>query len=144
MQALSPLIEQILINALVTRKAPAAGKRRLGLGLMVLSGFFLAAALVFCLLAGYGWLLNHYAQPLAALIAAVIAAVICLFIALCGLLLFKKTRPAITVEEKDVKEFATLLADTIGGDFAQSVRENPKTALLLAGATGFVTGRRFN
>ena len=89
LNALYPYIEQVAVEALMSKRAPLRRKNKVGLSLLALSGFFFGAFLIFGLIAGYGWLLTMYDQPTAALIAAGSGLLISAISSLIAIMLFK-------------------------------------------------------
>lgn len=142
---LVPLLKQVAIEGLINNRAPLPHTSKLGLGLAALSGLFLVAALIFVMISGYGWLLLQYDQPLAALIMAGSIVTIAAIISLIAYLLLKKKRqqkPAIQTE--DIMAIFAEAGDLVGDEFAQTIKDNPKTAVLIASVVGLVAGKRFN
>ena len=145
MNALMPLVEQFIVNTLVSKQAPFMRKSKLGLGLIALSGLFFSAALVFLIIAGYGWLLTQFTQPEAALITAAFVMATSLLTALTAVLVLKKTpERAHNAQSDEIHEMVTVLGELVGEEFESSIRENPKTAMILAGAAGLVAADRLN
>lgn len=144
MNALMPLVEQFVVNTLVSKQAPFTRKSKLGLGLMVLSGLFFCAALVFLVVAGYGWLLTQFTQPEAALITAAFILAASVLTALCAVLVLKKTPHHAPAQSDEILEMVTALGEMVGDDLETSIRDNPKTAMLLAGAAGLIAADRLN
>lgn len=145
MKALLYLIEQVAVRGLVNRKAPSTGNNKLGLGLMALSGLLFCVALVFAILSFYGYVLIHYTQPIAALIVSgsvVAASLICSLIGYSCLK--KKQQKPSSLQDNDITQIISEITDMIGEEWAETIQENPKTAVLLAGVAGLVAGERLN
>jgi hypothetical protein len=139
MKALLPLLEQVIINSVLNKKAPFMRKSKLGIALMVMSGLFLCAALVFAIISGYGWLLTQYPQPIAALIVAGIILAVSVIAGASGYLVLKK-KPKPVEQDKDILELVFDLAEEYSDEIIEPVQENPKTALILASVAGFIAG----
>ena len=142
---LFPLLEQAIVNGFLSKAPPFARKNKFGLSLIALSGLFLVIGIIFAILAGYGWLLTEFTQPLAALIVAGSVVVLGLFFALLGYLKLKQrpSVPAMDVPSDQITEIATLLGEVVEEELAEPIKQHPKTALLLASVAGFVAADRF-
>lgn len=143
MKALIPLIEQIVINGMMSSKAPMMRKNKYGLGLMALSVLLTLVAVVFLIISGYAWLMTQFTQPMAALITAAFIMGAAVISALTGVLIAKsKKQPEVHTDE--LAELTGIITDLLGEELAQPIIDNPKTAVLLASAAGFVAGDRLN
>lgn len=145
MNALMPLVEQFVVNSLVSKQAPFMRKSKLGLGLIALSGLFFCAALVFLIIAGYGWLLTQFTQPEAALITAGFIMATSILTALSAILVLRKApQQAINTQSDEIHEMVTMIGELLGEELETSIRENPKTAMILAGAAGLIAADRLH
>jgi len=143
MQALLPIIEQMLIDAVISKKAPFMRKNKFGLGLLALSAILFLTALVFAFIAVYGWLLTEFEQPVAAIILASFIMGMSALSALIGIYLSRKRRPA-PIQTDEISELISTLTEVLGDELLEPIKQNPKTAVLLASAVGFVAGDRLN
>jgi len=142
-KALIPLIEQIVINGMMSSKAPMMRKNKYGLGLMALSVLLTLVAVVFLIISGAAWLMTQFTQPMAALITAAFIMGAAVISALTGVLIAKsKKQPEVHTDE--LAELTGIITDLLGEELAQPIIDNPKTAVLLASAAGFVAGDRLN
>lgn len=137
MHALMPLAEQAIVSGLLSKKAPLARKNKFGLALVALAGLFFCVAVIFSILAGYGWLLTQYSQPMAALMVSGSVLVLCLGCGAGGYLLLKK-KPRPSMAEADIAQTMSLITDIVGDELAETIQENPKTAVAIASLAGFV------
>lgn len=144
MHAFLPLIEQVLMNAIMSKKAPLMRKNKYGLGLMALSAILFLVALIFTCLAGYGWLLTEFDQPTAAIITAGFILGFSILSALTGVSLSRRRPPEPVVPTDEITEIMSNLTELVGDELLDTIRENPKTAILLAGAAGMVAGEQLN
>lgn len=135
-----PLVEQVIINGLVSRKAPFMSKNKFGLALIAMSGLLFLTATIFLIIAGYSWLLIHYTAPAAALICAAAVYIAGATVALTGYLSLKKRPAPRPANENEINQIVTLIAEAVDEEWAKPIQENPKTALLLATVGGFMAG----
>lgn len=143
MQALMPLVEQVIIDRLLSQRAPLMRKNKIGIGLMVLAGVMLLLGLVFAALAGYGWLLMHYPQPTAALITAGFILGLSILSSLIGVaLLQRRAPPPRRQNEEEIMEAVSEIMTIVSEELAEPIKENPKTAVILSGVAGFAAGER--
>jgi len=143
MNALLPLIEQVIVDGIVSKKAPFMRKNKFGLGLMALSGFLFCAALICLIVATYSWLLIQFTQPVAALVLSGFILAIAILSALSGFLITQKKQPQ-PIQGDEITEILNAITDVIGEDLAQHIKDNPKAAVMLASTAGFVAGDRLN
>ena len=147
MNALMPFAEQMLVNTMLNKKAPFMRKNKFGLGLAALSGLLFILALVFAAISAYAWVASYYAAPVAAIIIAGFVLCISIIAALSGYLLLRKRpqpRAATSYMEGDVTEVVAEIAEILGEELAEPIRDNPKTAMMLAGLAGFVAADRLH
>lgn len=142
MQALMPLIEQVIIDRLLSQKAPLMRKNKFGIGLTVLGGAMFLLGLVFAALAGYGWLLMHYPQPTAALITAGFILGLSILTSLVGVALLQRRAPPRRQDEEEIMEAVSEIMTIVSEELAEPIQENPKTAVILSGVAGFAAGER--
>lgn len=142
------LIRQLVFEGL--RYAPAM-PRLLRISLagitFVASAVILAfMALIALLIAEYFYLLAFYSAPLAALGVACTALGLALLSGGTGLMLMKGResrrahRPAQTKNRQDIAQTLSALFDAMAEELEVPIRENPKTAVALAGLAGFLAG----
>ncbi len=144
MNALFPIVEQLVINGLLSKKAPLMRKSKFGLGLAILSGLLFLITIIFALIGAYGWLLQEFSQPVAALLVCAGVLALSVIAGLSGYALLTK-KPAVPADHSE--DITTLIAEMtafLGEELAEPIQENPKTALLLAGLAGYVAGDRLH
>ncbi len=118
-------------------------RNKFGLGLAVLSGLLFFTALIFVILSCYGRLLMNYPQHEAALIVSGVVTGVSFILGLIAMLLLKhKKQPA--VQDNEITMLISQITDAFGEDLAEHIRDNPKTAVLLAGAAGLIAGERLH
>ncbi len=135
-QMLLPLVEQAVINGVISHKAPFMKKNKLGLCLVALSGFFLLAALGFGISTTHMWLLTVTTPLEATAITAAGLLTTGLLIMLAGFFLLKK-KP-VSTQNNDPLEWLESFKDMLSDDIHESISENPKTAVTLAAIAGFI------
>ena len=140
MHALMPILEQVVVNRLISNKAPFTNKNKIGLAFAIISGLLFFTAAAFIIIAGYAWLLSVYTMPEAALITAIVILILAFLTVLASYLAFKK-RPSLRAEKNDdMTQITSLLYEAINEEWAAPIQEKPKTALLLASIGGFIAG----
>ena len=120
----------------MSKKAPFMRKNKFGLGLMALSALLFCAGVIFAMMSGYGWLLTQFTQPLAALISAGFILGLALLSSLTGFLLIKK-QPAPAMQQDEMLQIIDAVTELLGEELTDPIKENPKTAILLASVAGF-------
>jgi hypothetical protein len=133
-------VEHVLLSLLSQNPAPP--KRNPAAIAITLSGVLILAGLGFMLAAGYDWLLANYDIQTArlfmgglCLILAAIAA------AVAGAIIKLKIRKAETYYVV-LRENLEAMLSMIGDELEDPIRENPKTAVLVAGLAGYVAAEK--
>ena len=144
MRFLMPFIEQFVIDAIMGMKPVASPKNKLGLGLMALSGFLFLLALSFLSVFGYIQLQTIYPAAQAALLMAAGVFILFLCTALSGYLIFKKKSKHTNVRRQHLTDMIYQFGELIGDEIDTPIRDNPKTAVLLASLAGFVAGEKLH
>lgn len=144
MHLLIPFIEQFVIDAIMGSKPVASPKNKFGLGLAALSGFLFMLTLFFISLFAYNELQAYYTQPQAALLMAAAIFILGVCTSLSAYLLFKKKTKHNTVRRKHLSDIIYQVGEMIGEEIDGPIRDNPKTAMILASLAGFVAGDKLS
>lgn len=141
-QGMIALLEQFLIDRVISSAAPVSHGSKTWLGLMVLAGFFLCLGSVYLFYAFYLWLLTVYTPQGAAVVTAAMCFGLALLIvaALWLMLQYKKHKTA-SVQD-NLMETVTQLMAYVDEELREPVANNPKAALAIATAVGFLAGKR--
>lgn len=141
----SPIVRDLLVKGLLAGTAvKTARKTTAGWGIYALAGGVGCIALVFFAIAGYGYLLLDYPMHIAAAMTGSAVLLLSIAIGLFGYYTVKK--------KKIIKKPANDgIVDTVEGafkafmeGFEEPVKDNPKTALLMAALAGFAAGDRLH
>lgn len=144
MHLLMPFIEQFIIDAIMGSKPVASPKNKFGLGLAALSGFFFFLMMFFISLFAYNELQAFYTQAQAALIMAAAIFILALCSSLGAYLIFKKKSKHSFARRQHLSDMIYQLGEMIGDEIDAPIRDNPKTAMILASLAGFVAGDRLH
>lgn len=143
MSTLITTLENVLIDRVLSKDAPFTGKSKAGLGLFTLALAFLLIALAFFIYAAYLWMSKNYPPEVAAtlmggliLSLAAISGIVAYAILSYKRLRMKKLKNEII----ETMQSAIELADE---EISEPIKENPKTAVLIASLAGFVAGEKF-
>lgn len=138
MNALIPIIEQLLVNGALRKKSSLVKSSKYGLALIAISGLLAFIAIFFLALSGYGWLLMNYEQPLAALISAASTLAVAGVAGMSGYFIILRKKRQISARKNDLVQNALDIGEAFGEELSQSTQENPKTAVALASIAGFI------
>lgn len=141
-----PLARQLLINGLMARSAVRGVRRGSAwVGYVLIAGGIAMIAIVFLAIAGYGLLLQSFAQPAAAALTGLGLALVALGMGGVGYLCFtgKIGRPAPKKPEGLIENIEEKLQEVLS-NLDEPIRDNPKTAMLLAAMAGFAAGDKIN
>jgi hypothetical protein len=134
-------IEHVAIAALIGQKMLAPHKTAMDRVLTILSIAFCAAGVLLLIVAFERYLESIYRSDIAAAITAVVVLLIALgvFIAAKRSYFFQPSAPADAQKsiEKNIKD----VLDLLHRDLNEPIRDNPKTAIIIAVLAGFMTER---
>ena len=143
---LAPVLKQLLIDGVMnSRLSPFPKFNATGLTFMGIAAVLAVAAVIFAVMTEYLWLRAFYAPYLAALVTACTAVLLSLVAAWIGSMTMKrdKRRDAIARgPSPDIAKTLSSLIDSFEEELEQPIRENPKTAIMLASLAGFMAGDR--
>lgn len=145
-QALLPILEHTLLNALVSKEAPLMRKSKFGLGLYAVSGLLLLTCVAFLIAAGHSWLSLNFSAPVALALTAAGTALIAVLSAIAAHFIIKSKQKVETpaIQTEDVSRLVMELGEVAGEELMEQIKENPKTAMLLAGAAGFLAAEKLH
>lgn len=136
-------IEKTMIDKLFSAAVPLSGLEKTGQVLCVLSVSFLVAGLLFLMYGAHIWLSIHYSEDITAIITGIISLTFSAAIAsvLFAVIYYHKIRARVVRKKiaDKIKSSLSILEDELG----DPVRENPKTALIIASFLGFLVEDRF-
>lgn len=135
------LIEQLVIDRVLSNGVPFTGKSKAGLGLVVLSGLFLLLGTGFIIWGSYLWLSYHYTRDIAALVTGLVIFCLSILMALGAYALLKFRERNFQKIKADVANSFRALLETADEELTGPLRENPKMAVLIASLSGFLAGK---
>lgn len=142
MAGLMRIAEHVVIDRLVSNGPPLAGKSKIGMAVTAMSGLLFAVGLGFFIYAAYLWLGNLYAADVATLYTSLLTFAL-------SALLMAGVYIAVQLRKQKMKKMKQEVADSIihtlneaDNELARSVRENPKSAMMVSTLAGFLVGER--
>ena len=140
---MTPLVKELLINGLMAGTAVRTAKKTsASVGYYAAAGAVGALALVFFSIAGYGYLLESFAMPVAAGITGGGIAVLSFAIGTVGYYRINRKparKPHIATDGSFIDNVENTVKSLIG-NFEEPIKDNPKMALLMAALAGFAAG----
>jgi len=139
MNSFTPIIKEFVIDRIMnSRMAPKISFK--GIFILWFAAVWGVLGSGFLLYAGYLFLQAHYPPNIAALIASLAAIAFSLAVALTGVRIMKRpdTRPQ--THHEDITHVVNELFDSIGEELEEPIRDNPKTALMVATLAGYLAG----
>ncbi len=132
------LIERVFMDKLVGAPSPFSGLQNLKKFLCVLSLSFLIFALILLIYGAHIWLSVRYSEDMAAILTGTISLALSMSIAsiFLAVLYYQKTHFRKLHEEISDKIKSSL--STLENELGDPIRENPKTAVILASFLGFI------
>ncbi len=142
-----PLMKQLVLEGLMSAPVPRLPRINLTGIALVLCGVVLGVMSVVTLfIAEYLYLATLYSAPLAALGVACTALALSLLACAGGMMVMssKRNRRARHIpqaaSQPDIAKTVSALIDSIAEELEDPIRENPKTAVAIAGLAGFLAG----
>ncbi|MBI1301923.1 MAG: hypothetical protein GC137_09745 [Alphaproteobacteria bacterium] len=143
MSVLLATAENILVDRLVSDKPPFTRRSKTGFGLFALAGLLLGIALCFLIYASHLWLAENYPPETAAMFAGFLAlglaALCCLFA--YGVIQYKRSQ--VKKLKKEIANTMNSVLEIANEEFGQPIKDNPKTAVIIASLAGFIAGETF-
>ena len=142
---LAAIAKQIVVEGITGAAVRKSRTTPAGYGLYALAGGIGIIGVVFLAIAVYGLLLTAFSMPAAAtMTGAGILALSGILVWVAQTVFEKKKRIIATEEIKQVDVMVSQLMDAVSDEIGVPVRENPKTALALAGLAGLMLGGRLH
>lgn len=113
-------------------------KSKAGLYLMIFSGFLVAVGSVFLMIAFHQWVHVQYPNESAAFITAGGIFGLAIVLAVAAWVLQHQRQIKAEMFKTRIKHDLKAAMDTFDGEMGDHVRENPITAVLLAGLAGYI------
>lgn len=135
--------EQMILAALLSGTG-SEKKNQFGLGLTALSLFLVFAGFGFLMAAGYGYLHEQFDMKVASFYMAAILLGCALATTLTASVLFYYHRKRARFYRHTVAENIRQAIASVGEELEAPIRENPKTAALIAGLAGYATAQKLH
>ncbi len=143
MNAVISLVEQLLVERLLSNEPPLSGKSKAGLSLMALSGFLVILGFGFLVCAAYLWLAAHYPPEIAAATTGAIILFAGLGCAAASYLILQYKKHRLRKLKSEITETLRVVFDITEEELTEPVRENPKASVVAASLAGFAVGEKF-
>lgn len=132
------LIEKTVIQQIFSAPAPLGSLQKAGQFLCAVSLAFLVIGMVFLTYGVHAWLSAQYSNDIAILITGALSLAISAVIAIALLVATFYHKIRIRRYQKKMTDKIKSLLSTVENEFGDPVRENPKTALMIAAIVGFL------
>ena len=136
--------EQLILSVLMNGTGMSEKKNQFGLGLAALSLFLALAGLGFLIAAGYAFLLDAYDEKTATLYMAVIIFGCTAVTSLTAYTLFKFRQRRLRSLQRTITDNIHSAINAVSDELEGPIRDNPKTAALIAGLAGFAAAHRMH
>lgn len=143
MSLLFTVAEEVLVNRVLSNKAPVTGRSKLGLIIIILTTLFVLAGLGFALYSATVWLNTVFSAHLASLIMAGALFTLALFSSALFLIYSRYKQSKVKEARQDMAETIEMGINLINKELSEPVSNNPKQAMLIASLAGFVAGDKF-
>lgn len=138
MVGVSNVLSSVLIDKLLNATPSMARKNDLGQGILALSVFLLCAGFGFLIYGMHAWLALQYSPEAAALLTGGLSLSITAVLGLltAAALIYRRSR--IKKYQQEMKSTLSTALAALDDEFGGPIRENPKIAVLIASAAGFL------
>lgn len=143
----SPVIKQVITQGILGSAKAKVRYNTAGIALFGLAGSVGFLGLVFLAIAWNNYLLSAYSAPVAAAVTGGSVLLLALVISGCGYWILRRRKSAgnlIPAKEKEVEDMIDLVLDSMLSELEEPIRQNPKTAMAIAGLAGLVAGDRLH
>lgn len=141
MTSFTPIIKQLMVDGLMNVRALPKFNTK-GIMMIWFAAVWAVLGSGFLLYAGFLYLQTRYTPDMAALIMAAAAMVFSVLVAFAGVQTMKRHPRSHHAHPPgaDMAQMVNQLIDTIGDELEEPIRDNPKTALMVASLAGFLAG----
>lgn len=146
MAAFAPVLKQLMLDGIMSSPAMPRMPRITMAGVLFLwfAGVMIIISAGFILFAEYAYLTTMYTPQLAAAVVAASGLAVAMLSAATGMLVMDRKadrRPAQNMaSQPDIAKTLTGLIDSLSEELEDPIRENPKTAIMIASLAGFLAG----
>lgn len=134
--------ENLLIDRILSDDSPFSGKSKARLGLSTLAGLLLAVALGFFIYASYIWMTSNYPPETAAIMAGGLTLLTSCICSLSAYAIAHYKRTRIKQMKQDMTKTMQNALEMADDELSQPIKDNPKTAILIASLAGFIAGEK--
>jgi hypothetical protein len=138
------IAEQLIFSVLLNGTGMSEKKNQFGLGLAALSLFLGLAGLGFLIAAGYGYMQDEFGVRAATLFMAAIILGCALLSSLTAYGLFRYRQRRRRFYQRTIMQNVQAFVEEVCNELEEPIRENPKTAALIAGLAGFAAAQRLH
>lgn len=142
MSGLLKVVEQILIDRVISNDFPLTGKSKARLSTGALSGLLAFVALCFFIFAAYLWLTSNYAPDVAAALMGLLVLSLAGITALTGYLITRYKRKRVAQLREEIQDSIATALQVANDEYGAPVKEHPKAAVSAASAAGYMLGQR--
>jgi len=142
MSGIAVVIEELLMATVLAKKTSLPSKSKMDWAFMALSILLGCTGLFLSILALERFFEARYPLDIAALSSAAIVLTIAALIAAVTYHCRHRKPPASSADRHELESNLHVLLESICAELESPVRENPKTAVLLAAIAGFITAQR--
>jgi hypothetical protein len=142
MPKLMAIAETLVLEQILARSLPVSKKSRAGLALFAFSALLLIVATGFLIAAFHSWVVAQFAPDIAALITAGVVFALAIIAALTAYGVMHQRELRMAAVKHDLKSNLQDVFAAFDDELGDKVRENPVTAVALAGLAGFILADR--
>jgi len=142
MSGIAAVIEELIMAAVLSPKISLPRKSKMDWAFMALSILLGCAGIFLSILALERFFEAQYPLDMAALLSAGVVLSVAALIALATYHCRHRKPPAASTDRQELESSLHTLLESICMELETPVRENPKTAVLLAAIAGFVAAQR--
>ncbi len=142
MQSVLQLIEKTVVENLFSASAPFSGLEKVGQFLCVLSAVIMVVGFIFLIYGAHTWLSIQYSKDTASFFTGAICIALSTVISSALLAATYYNKISVRKYQKKMTDKIESFLSTFEDEFGDPIRENPKTALMIAAIVGFLAKDR--
>ncbi|HRC26924.1 MAG TPA: hypothetical protein PKX87_05785 [Alphaproteobacteria bacterium] len=143
MAGLATAAQYAVVDRLLKGYLPLTGRSKVVEALIGVTAALLVLGLGFMIYAAHLWVSRTYTPEMAALVTGGLLLALAALCVAGMYLLVQYTRRRVIRVKDDITQSLTEIMGIAGDELAEPVRDNPKTAVLIASIAGFLAGERF-
>jgi hypothetical protein len=144
MSGFASVMEHALIDNVLKGNSASDGRDKFGWGFATLSIFLFCLGSGFLIYAAYLWLQSNYSPEMASLLTGTVSLLLAAIFVTAASIAQSYRRFRLKKMRQEIGATLHAALEMLEDELSDPVRNNPKTAVLMASVAGFLTGEALN